>query len=267
MKNAERELGSPGSRELINFGEVVGLTIDEFSFAKSPTTWGKIHHSKDGTHIVPCFGPRKIDSRLDRLLIGTQRALFGAITPTLRAVKVILDENLENQIFHFYYDGPIDEMVFDLATVAVTKASCFLDYKTYDSLVRVDRPKTIPEEGTFVYLRFEPNAKNFISSRREFHVPHPEANFLLYTQQALLGRVLPGLREVSVGIDSYNIQLIFIYDGEINLLAKNLAEQVVQEIASTYKKHKIRSQIERVDFPEAITSRGERGAFARYEKR
>lgn len=53
MKDSQRRTDSPGYRELINFGENIGFAIDECSFEKIPTTWGKIHYSKKGAHIVP----------------------------------------------------------------------------------------------------------------------------------------------------------------------------------------------------------------------
>jgi RHS repeat-associated protein len=43
----EIPVGSPGSKERIDFGEVIGYWNDQ------PTTKGIIHYSKDGIHIVP----------------------------------------------------------------------------------------------------------------------------------------------------------------------------------------------------------------------
>jgi filamentous hemagglutinin len=45
-------VGSPGSKERVNFGEKIGIYIDEAGNAFS-TTNGIIHYSKDGIHIVP----------------------------------------------------------------------------------------------------------------------------------------------------------------------------------------------------------------------
>jgi filamentous hemagglutinin len=45
-------VGLPGSRERVDFGEVIGEYIDIFGVA-APTTKGIIHYAKDGVHIVP----------------------------------------------------------------------------------------------------------------------------------------------------------------------------------------------------------------------
>lgn len=45
-------VGTPGSKERVNFGENIGTYIDKAGNA-SPTTNGMIHYSKDGIHIVP----------------------------------------------------------------------------------------------------------------------------------------------------------------------------------------------------------------------
>jgi len=45
--------GEVGYQEVINFKEHVGLSICEKTGTKVSTTWGKIHYSKEGAHIVP----------------------------------------------------------------------------------------------------------------------------------------------------------------------------------------------------------------------
>lgn len=45
--------GSPGHKEIVNFGEFIGYTVDENTGEKIATTWGKIHYAKSGVHIVP----------------------------------------------------------------------------------------------------------------------------------------------------------------------------------------------------------------------
>jgi Bacterial toxin 50 len=42
---------------LIDFGEVIGYNVD-LNGIKTITTWGKIHYSKTGAHIVPTI-PKK----------------------------------------------------------------------------------------------------------------------------------------------------------------------------------------------------------------
>ncbi len=45
--------GMPGYQEIVNFKEFIGYTIDKTTELKIPTTWGKIHYSKNGVHVVP----------------------------------------------------------------------------------------------------------------------------------------------------------------------------------------------------------------------
>ena len=40
-------------KEIVDFGKIIGDCVDLKTGAKTPTTWGKIHYSKDGVHIVP----------------------------------------------------------------------------------------------------------------------------------------------------------------------------------------------------------------------
>ena len=50
----QRPVGQAGSRETIDFGEVIGEYSDRDSNAFLPTTRGTIHYAKDGrVHIVP----------------------------------------------------------------------------------------------------------------------------------------------------------------------------------------------------------------------
>ena len=40
-------------KEVVNCGKIIGECVDNRTGMKKPTTWGKIHYSKDGVHIVP----------------------------------------------------------------------------------------------------------------------------------------------------------------------------------------------------------------------
>ena len=46
------EVGLPGSKERVDFGQIIGTTVDKAGSA-SPTTVGMIHYGKSGIHIVP----------------------------------------------------------------------------------------------------------------------------------------------------------------------------------------------------------------------
>ena len=52
-------IGEAGYIELVDFGEFIGYDVNETTKIKTPTTWGKIHYAKDGTHIVPT-NPREL---------------------------------------------------------------------------------------------------------------------------------------------------------------------------------------------------------------
>lgn len=43
----------PNGRERVNFGRIIGYYVDQITHEKIPTTWGIIHYSQDGVHIVP----------------------------------------------------------------------------------------------------------------------------------------------------------------------------------------------------------------------
>ena len=45
--------GTPGYKELVDFNEFIGYNVAEGTGIKTPTTWGTIHYSKSGAHIVP----------------------------------------------------------------------------------------------------------------------------------------------------------------------------------------------------------------------
>jgi filamentous hemagglutinin len=46
-------VGQPCSRELVDFGRIIGDAVDEATGATTPTRWGVITYGKDGIHIFP----------------------------------------------------------------------------------------------------------------------------------------------------------------------------------------------------------------------
>ena len=48
--------GLPGYKELVNFEEFIGYSVNPTTGAKIATTYGKIHYATNGVHIVP-FSP------------------------------------------------------------------------------------------------------------------------------------------------------------------------------------------------------------------
>lgn len=53
MKIGNKNPGTSGYYEVIDFGEFIGYAVDESTGAKMATNWGKIHYAGDGVHIVP----------------------------------------------------------------------------------------------------------------------------------------------------------------------------------------------------------------------
>jgi len=49
--------GTVGYKEIVNFNEFIGYAVDRTTGTKTPTTFGKIHYSKEGVHIVP-YNPK-----------------------------------------------------------------------------------------------------------------------------------------------------------------------------------------------------------------
>lgn len=53
VRAGNKQPGAPGYQEIVDFGEFVGYSVDRDTGEKIATSWGKIHYSKDGVHIVP----------------------------------------------------------------------------------------------------------------------------------------------------------------------------------------------------------------------
>ena len=52
-KPCRGNIGEAGYQEVVNFEESIGYHVCDQTGEKIPTTWGKIHYSKNGAHIVP----------------------------------------------------------------------------------------------------------------------------------------------------------------------------------------------------------------------
>jgi hypothetical protein len=92
------------------------------------------------------------------LMLATQRALLGMVQPQLRAVIVDLDENKKRMKFYFYYDGAINDDLYDQASCIATEASAAFppDFTSEEEIERLDAPQKIPDhQGRFVYRRME----------------------------------------------------------------------------------------------------------------
>lgn len=212
-----------------------------------------------------------METPLENTLLSIQEALCNSVTPQLRAVSLSIDkENFEFLPF-FYYDGILTDELIELTGVVLAETDTFTGevYFCRDSILRLDYPEKIPVKGTFAFLRYEPDLPEFKKKNRNFLRNEfvPFAIFRLDMQEALLGKVTPALRNVSVGMNSEEKKLIahFIYDGEISDRDFTLASAAIRESGCSFPDHEIESHIERVDFPNEMFPLGERLAYWRQE--
>lgn len=53
LKVGNNRPGTSGYKEIVNFEEFIGYSIDRETGLKTRTSWGTIHYAEDGVHIVP----------------------------------------------------------------------------------------------------------------------------------------------------------------------------------------------------------------------
>ncbi len=206
------------------------------------------------------------------ILLSVKSGLTTHVSPSLRAVTVDFDTSAKRLILHFFYDGEITDELFDLASCATTEINPgFFDYEVNsDFTTRLDYPKPIPIEGRLVYLRYEP-LKTIYRQKNAFEYADastlPIARLSLSMQDALLEKVTPQLRMVSVEINPIRNELgfYFIYDGEISELNFHLANQAITEAAAPFSGHIVKKQILRLDLPKRIPNWGTSCTYLRAE--
>jgi hypothetical protein len=91
------------------------------------------------------------------VLGSIQRALLGYVTPSLRAVDVVI-ENEQRFSIIFYYERKIDEDEEELSSLVETEfISDFPvpDYQTNRIIKILPYPNKIPQNGFLVYKRYE----------------------------------------------------------------------------------------------------------------
>jgi hypothetical protein len=90
------------------------------------------------------------------ILCSIQRALLGHVTPNLRAVYVILDDDIKTLVF--YYDKSLSEDEEELASLADTEfiSDCRADDATDCKVIVLPYPEETPKDGLCAYLRYEP---------------------------------------------------------------------------------------------------------------
>lgn len=202
-------------------------------------------------------------------LLSLQTALGGSVTPQLRAVTVDVDKSMETVILFFFYDGEISEELHEISSLVGTETEypCYLNE---EHVLRLDFPEKIPLRGKFAYLRKEPIPQRFEKEDRRFLMPEyiPLAVLRLDAQEALLGRVTPEMRHVSISIDEKKKELgiYFIFDGEISEENKRLAHAVIHETPKSFPDYEVSSRLVRIDYPKDYSSIGEQSVFRKREE-
>ena len=102
--------------------------------------------------------PKNRDNpKIDRVraILTMSRALWGEVSPALRAAMISWSE--EEIHLYFYYDGEISEEDNESAECVATEVSAtYPDMKLEVDILRWDYPKSVPQEsGELVYLRRE----------------------------------------------------------------------------------------------------------------
>lgn len=203
---------------------------------------------------------------MDSLLLRVQAALLDSVTPVLRAVVVDFDAIAKKEIFSYYYDGPISDELFNLASVATTEAALhFIE----EHILQLDSPARIPVKGRLAFLRQEPGVEKYRAGKDDFldQSLSPVARLSLILQQALLGRVSPTLRAVSASIDPVKQRLgvYFVYDGEISEKNVESVQDIVSEMGQFYPLFTVEHWVSRLDSPAKVQFEGRRIAFCRKE--
>jgi hypothetical protein len=84
------------------------------------------------------------------------RALWGEVSPALRAAYIKWNESSVN--LYFYYDGKVSEEDIESADcIAAEFISSYPEYQLEVLTLRWDYPKKISNNGELVYLRRELN--------------------------------------------------------------------------------------------------------------
>ncbi|MDU6434742.1 MAG: polymorphic toxin type 50 domain-containing protein, partial [Pantoea sp.] len=155
-------IGTPGSKERINYGKVIGNYIDPQTGVSTPTTNGIVHYGKKWCSYCSCktigvnSTMKKSTDFNNYFKLSIQRALLSNVTNNMRAIMAELSENYIK--LFFYYDGEVHED--DEEIVSEIEAEVMADFDehcNFDvSIIRLDYPNPIKNGNGFcVYLRKE----------------------------------------------------------------------------------------------------------------
>jgi hypothetical protein len=96
---------------------------------------------------------------IDRVkaILEMNRALWGEVSPALRAARI--DWNEQTIHLFFYYDGEISEEDHESAECVATEViASYPEYELQIDVLRWDYPQPVPASGELVYCRREPSS-------------------------------------------------------------------------------------------------------------
>jgi hypothetical protein len=97
------------------------------------------------------------------LILSTNRALHGKVQPNMRRIIVEYQKEKRKLILHVYFDKPLSqrELDQDIISSILAEMSTFLpkELKLQKDLVILPYPKKPPENGIYIYARYEPVPK------------------------------------------------------------------------------------------------------------
>lgn len=204
-------------------------------------------------------------SSIDESFFNLQNALLGAVHPCLRAAQIDLEEDQKKISYYFYYDCDVTDELFELASVAVTEAWS-PDYFVEQHILHLPVSEMIPIHGSFAFLRKEPKLPKLKKKNNADLIKNetPIIALLLVMQEALLGKITPDLRIVSVDVDIAEkmLNFYFEYDSPISEENQNLAHCVAKEASASFPGYSVHCNI----FPVGSDNpMGKRSAYARWE--
>jgi hypothetical protein len=98
---------------------------------------------------------KTINDRKHRVLVALQQALLGEVSSRLRAVTVLYDDNSVH--FDCYYNGDISDEDREAMSCVETELIAALPEtdKITHQVLRMDYPRAIPKDRTWVFFRKE----------------------------------------------------------------------------------------------------------------
>jgi Bacterial toxin 50 len=163
-----------GYKEVVDFEEIIGVHVVEKTGERIPTAIGEIHYAKDGQyHIVPVSPDKLIRIQVKRpwiimndedielltsLKLSINRALWGAVIPSLRKVSLKWEPGDETAYILFYHDGEINDAIEENYSCIHTEvqADFVFDPKIDFEVMRCDYPERLPQVNYTIYARKEP---------------------------------------------------------------------------------------------------------------